>query len=114
MSTEFIKTIKNDVYGNERNVIHFFHILRDVECEAILLANKSANVGKSIADDDYKCYLDDAYEYAIEKTKKIGGKKFHNKSFWRWHCVYLSQTQIDRKFKRDTLRSKNYVMLHFR
>lgn len=81
MSTEFIKTIKNDVYGNERNVIHFFHILRDVECEAILLANKSANVGKSIADDDYKCYLDDAYEYAIEKTKKIGGKKFHNKSF---------------------------------
>lgn len=81
MNTNCIETIKNDVYGNERNAIHFFHILTDAECEAILLANKSANIGKSIADDEYRLYIDDAYEYALEKARKIGGKKFHNKSF---------------------------------
>ena len=52
--------VKNDVNGNPRYVCHFLNILSEKE--------KENNVNN-------------AYEIAIKKANKIGGRKFHNKQY---------------------------------
>lgn len=53
--------INNDVYGNPRYVIHFFDVLNTEERTSIPFTK--------------------LYEYAVKKAKKIGGKKYSNKSY---------------------------------
>lgn len=53
--------VNNDVNGNPRYVIHFLDILNDEERINIPFTKK--------------------YEYAVKKAKKIGGKKYDNKSY---------------------------------
>lgn len=54
--------IHNDINGNPRYVVHFYNLLTDAE---------SYN-GLSI---------DDKYRLALNRAKKIGGKKYHNKKY---------------------------------
>ena len=55
--------INNDVNGNPRYVIHFLNLLS--------------------ADDRWgsPMTIDQKYNLALQKAKKAGGKKFHNKMF---------------------------------
>lgn len=56
--------VNNDVNGNPRYVCHFFNLLTDAE-------NNYIN-GLSISD---------RYNVALNRARKIGGRKFHNKQF---------------------------------
>jgi hypothetical protein len=53
--------VNNDVYGNPRYVVHFLDVI---------------NTEERISIPFHKLY-----EYAVKKAKKIGGKKFDNKSY---------------------------------
>ena len=57
---EFIR-IKNDTNGNPRYVCHFLNFLNKKENDEIKFSNK--------------------YEYALNKARTIGGRKFHNKQY---------------------------------
>jgi len=53
--------VSNDINGNPRYVVHFLEVLNDEERTSIPFNKK--------------------YEYALKKAKKIGGKKYDNKSY---------------------------------
>jgi hypothetical protein len=61
--------INNDVNGNPRYVCHFLNLLSDKEQDEI---KANARPLQSI---------NDMYNEAIFKAKKIGGKKYHNKTY---------------------------------
>jgi hypothetical protein len=70
--------INNDVNGNPRFVCHFLNLLTDKdEKEA---KRRTASYGLT---SDYKPgnLINFQYEIALEKARKIGGKKFHNKQY---------------------------------
>ncbi len=56
--------VNNDTNGNPRYVCHFFNLLTDSENNYI--------TGLSISD---------RYNVALNRARKIGGRKFHNKQF---------------------------------
>ena len=60
-SINFLR-VNNDVNGNPRYVCHFLNLLSEAE--------KNEIIGISAK-----------YDHAIRKAKKIGGKKYHNKSY---------------------------------
>lgn len=64
MTIELMR-ISNDVNGNPRYVVHFFNVLTQEE-------------QKQFEGIDHISQL---YAYAINKAKKIGGKKYHTKKF---------------------------------
>ena len=53
--------IENDVNGNPRYIIHFLYLLNESESEGLT--------------------LDQKYNLAIKKAKKIGGKKYRGNLF---------------------------------
>lgn len=53
--------VNNDTNGNPRYVCHFLNLLTDEEQDKLSLTER--------------------YNFAINKAKKIGGKKFHNKQY---------------------------------
>lgn len=53
--------IKNDINGNPRYVVHFLNLLSDDEQE-----NLSIN---------------ERYNFAVKRANKIGGRKYHTKSY---------------------------------
>jgi len=53
--------INNDVNGNPRYVVHFYKLLSEKEKEEIPFNQR--------------------YDFAIKKSRQIGGKKYHNKSY---------------------------------
>lgn len=57
--------INNDVNGNPRYVVHFLNVLTEEE-------------QKQFEGIDHITKL---YAYAINKAKRIGGKKYHTKKF---------------------------------
>jgi hypothetical protein len=57
---EYIR-INNDVNGNPRYVFHFLNFLSDKEMDVLDVTQK--------------------YDFALKKVKKLGGKKYHNKSY---------------------------------
>lgn len=58
---EFTK-INNDINGNPRYVVHFFSLLTETE--------NNSNLS-----------IDNKYKLALNRAKKIGGKKYHNKKY---------------------------------
>lgn len=74
--------VNNDVNGNPRYVCHFTNLLTDADrnSEARLKALKyntdRANDGKL-----YVTSIDIQYNIAINRAKKLGGRKFHNKQY---------------------------------
>lgn len=57
---EFIR-IKNDVNGNPRYVTHFLNLLTESEV--------------------YNTNIDNKYSIAVNRSHKLGGRKYHTKSF---------------------------------
>lgn len=55
--------VKNDVNGNPRYVCHFFSLLPENEVK------------------DYSIGLSQKYNNALFNSRKIGGRKFHNKQY---------------------------------
>lgn len=68
--------VNNDVNGNPRYVCHFFNLLNANE-RGYTYAGEEFNPNKPILDLE----LRDKYTLAINKSHKIGGKKFHNKQY---------------------------------
>lgn len=63
--------VNNDVNGNPRYVVSYSHLLNAKdETEA----RERAKIGN-------KFFVDYEYQTAINKARKIGGKKFHNKQY---------------------------------
>lgn len=60
------KRIDNDVNGNPRFVCHFLNFITEKD---------EKEVKKDLHEISY------LYEIAISKAKKVGGKKYHNKSY---------------------------------
>ena len=57
-----ILRIKNDVNGNPRYVVHFMAFVQDFAY-------------------NYDISISEKYSIAITRTKKYGGKKYHNKQY---------------------------------
>lgn len=57
--------VNNDINGNPRYVCHFLNLLNDEE-------KSYKRTGSNI---------NNSYELALKKAKKIGGRKFHNKQY---------------------------------
>lgn len=53
--------INNDVNGNPRYVVHFLNLLTDSEQESLS--------------------IDSRYNFAVKRANKIGGRKYHTKSY---------------------------------
>ena len=73
-----ITSIKHDVNGNPRKVVHFtnFILQSDPSCPA------------------------DRYGIALQRTRKIGGRKYHNKSYGGgivFQCYSESELENDIK-----------------
>lgn len=60
--------ISNNVNGNPRYVIHFLQLLTDAEMEEF-----HATYGLQA--------ISQAYIFACQRAKKIGGKRYHNKQY---------------------------------
>jgi hypothetical protein len=52
--------VKNDINGNPRYVCHFLNLLTD---------------------QDSKLTINQQYDAALTRARKIGGRKYHNKSY---------------------------------
>jgi hypothetical protein len=61
MTTETFTRLNNDTNGNPRYVCHFLELINDNECEGMSITNK--------------------YNFALQRAKSIGGRKFHNKQY---------------------------------
>lgn len=53
--------INNDINGNPRYIIHFLYLLNENECNGLT--------------------LDQKFNLALKKAKKIGGKQYRGKEF---------------------------------
>lgn len=70
--------INNDVNGNPRYVCHFLSILNESDEKEAERRNVSYGLTKNYNPGSLISFQ---YEVALEKAKKLGGKKFHNKQF---------------------------------
>ena len=77
MTTEKIEftRINNDTNGNPRYVCHFLNLVTDKDEQEI-----KNDFAASLAQKPFKL-LDFKYELALQRARKIGGKKFHNKQY---------------------------------
>lgn len=62
--------IKNDICGNPRYVVHFQHLINDIEDKELFEVNRGTGT-----------YVLKAYDLAAKKANKIGGKKYRGKDF---------------------------------
>ena len=60
--------INNDINGNPRYVCHFLHFVNNEESDRL---NQQHSMGA----------ISEKYAFAINKARKIGGRKFHNKQY---------------------------------
>jgi hypothetical protein len=81
MSTQIKFTrINNDTNGNPRYVCHFPNLLTDIESN------------------NYDISVSEQYNIALQRAKKIGGKKFHNKQYGGgivFQSYNISETEKD-------------------
>ena len=73
--------VNNDVNGNPRYACHFYNLLTETESR------------------DYSISLEDRYNLALRRAKKIGGRKFHNKQYgggilFQSYNIYDTETAI--------------------
>jgi hypothetical protein len=59
--------VNSDVYGNPRYVCHFLELVNDNDREKV----KDMGIN----------FISELYSIAVKKANKIGGKKYHNKSY---------------------------------
>ena len=74
--------VNNDTNGNPRYVVHFLSLLSDYE-----------------KGDKFENYLDrisNMYAFALNRARKLGGKKFHNKQYGggiAFQSYYIEDTE---------------------
>ena len=76
--TDFTK-IKHDVNGNPRYVCHYLNLNTDLEASTTMGWDANGKL------------LFDKYQIALDRAKKLGGRKFHNKQYGGgivFRCVY--------------------------
>lgn len=78
-SIEFTR-VKNDTMGNPRYVTHFLNFVSSIEMEQIREDVRTFNASKATGD-NYKSATNEAYEIAIKRAKKIGGKRYNTKEY---------------------------------
>lgn len=69
--------INNDVNGNPRYVCHFLNLVNDNDFKDLYGATKDENT-------EFKSRMNKTeygYKLAIKRANKIGGRKFHTKSY---------------------------------
>ena len=66
-----LKQVKNDMYGNERYVVHWHSVLTEKEY------------------DDKR-----TYEYAVRKANKVGGRKFQNRQYGGGIVFYGNEESV--------------------
>ncbi len=69
-STIEFTRVNNDINGNPRYVCHYLNLLSDKDHEKLY-----AEHGRDLMT------VNHAYNLAIKKAHRIGGKKFHNKRY---------------------------------
>lgn len=62
----------NDVNGNPRFVCHFLSLITEEERDKLWAKDHAGEIKSAISA---------MYELALQKSRCIGGKKFHNKQF---------------------------------
>lgn len=65
--------INNDVNGNPRYVCHFLSLVNENDREE---AERLESVAKP-----FKFSISHLYDIAVNKSREIGGRKFHNKQY---------------------------------
>jgi hypothetical protein len=65
--------VNNDVNGNPRYVCHFLELVNDKDRE------KADQLEKTVK--PFKFAISHLYDIAVKKANKIGGRKYHNKSY---------------------------------
>ncbi len=65
------KRINNDVNGNPRYVCHYLNLISDEEQKEIQESGNKSLFG----------WVNIEYNFALQRAKQIGGKKFHNKQY---------------------------------
>jgi hypothetical protein len=65
--------INNDTNGNPRYVCHFLNLVNDKDRE------KADDYEKTVR--PHKFSISHLYDIAVNKSHKIGGKRFHNKQY---------------------------------
>lgn len=76
-SIEFTR-VKNDVNGNPRYVCHFLSLVSEKEMEAIREEVKEHN---SKGNSPMRFAINEVYEVALNRAKKIGGKRYSTKEY---------------------------------
>jgi hypothetical protein len=69
LKQEHFERVKSDSYGNPRFVLHFTNLITDEERETFKRAGYDFGG------------ISQRYDYAVKKANKIGGRKYHNKSY---------------------------------
>ena len=85
ITTDDFTKIKHDVNGNPRYVMHFIKLVSDNEVKA------AENMGIEFVGWQYK--------QALKRSRKYGGKKFHNRQFGGgivFGCVFNLQDLCDK------------------
>lgn len=70
-----VKKVKSDINGNSRYVFHYLNLLTEKEKHYHL------NSGKTPSFRPFKRTTSYNYELALKRSRKIGGRKFHNKQY---------------------------------
>lgn len=87
--------INNDTNGNPRYVIHFYELINDNDYNI-------AETKKDIFNGISKTSI--LYTTALKKAKKLGGRKYHNKSYGGG-IVFQSYNTAD--LEKDLIELKN-------
>ncbi len=67
--------IKHDTNGNPRYVCHFLSLITEKDEEQI-----KADFAATLARNPF-AMVDLKYQHALDRARKIGGRKYHNKSY---------------------------------
>ena len=81
--------VNNDINGNPRLVCHFLELVNDSDRE---IAESKKEIGFN--------YTSEIYSIALKKSRELGGKKYHNKSYGGgivFQCYNESELEQDIK-----------------
>jgi len=93
METINFTRVNNDTNGNPRYVCHFLNLIGENECKEFSISEK--------------------YNFALNRAKKIGGKKFHNKQYGGGIVFQSYNIKQPRKGKKTIVINCNKYLLNW-
>lgn len=70
--------VDNSIYGNPRYVCHFLDLVTENERQ---IAEENKRIKQTSWPHLFFTTTNDLYNFALNRAKKLGGKKFNNKKF---------------------------------